>query len=647
MTKCCAKQANHQTITRFNYLAPLFARTTKTLSLFTLIALSISAMQSTPPTISAVTTTNVLSGCAVTPTTPQNSLPIGPYCASVSGSGFSQGAQVTVGGRPVAVLTVPSATQLTIAGAGVVAWDGTSQPVVVSTGTAPSQPFQVLVGTPNAKATWAAASRFLEQAAFGPKYSDVIHVQQVGLDAWITEQSRWRQSPPYGTVNFQYYNGYPARFFYNAVNAPDQLRQKMTFALSQFFVVSANNTVDGNVAWYYNMLYNLAFTNYPTLLAAVTTSPAMGDFLNMAGNEKASGGVNGTQPNQNYGREVLQLFSIGTTLLDSTATPITVNGIGVPTYTQNTIVNFSRVFTGWTINNENYSVPMVASNLYHDTDITLQPKTLLSLPGGPTLPYETTTNGDVVIELGQALANIESHPNVAPFVSKFLIQHFVTSNPSPAYVQRVGNTFHQTNGNMMMVLRAILMDREARAGDVNPDANSTFGHLKEPALWVASLCRAFNTTVVDQVNGLDGISAGLGQPIFYPPSVFNFYSSHNPLPPSLGEQPGLLGPEFQIEGTSTAYYRLEETEQSGLAGGMWDSILYTPYGTTDLTPYVAIVGIPDLFVDALDAAMTHGQMPDQMKTIIMTELANPSWPTAQTAQAIQMIADSSYYEVSH
>jgi hypothetical protein len=205
---------------------------------------------------------------------------------------------------------------------------------------------------------------------------------------------------------------------------------------------------------------------------------------------------------------------------------------------------------------------------------------------------------------------------------------------------------------MMMVIRAILMDPEARAGDVNPDNNPTFGHLKEPALWLAALCRAFNTTVADQTNGIDALSGVLSEPIFYPPSVFNFYSSHNPIPASLGEQAGLLGPEFQIQDPASAYYKLEATEQSGLAGGIWETVLATSYGTTDFTPYVAIVDIPDLFVDALDAALTHGQMPAKMRAIIMAELAaaqlaNASWSNEQATLIIQMIADSSYYQVSH
>jgi uncharacterized protein (DUF1800 family) len=598
------------------------------------------------PTITTVTTVDTTMSCALAPLTAPNSLPIGPYCASVLGTGFTPDVQVTVGGRPVVVLNVNGPTQLTIAGAGVAAWDGSSQPLIATAGGSSSTAFQVFVGTRNAKTSWAAASRLLEQAAFGPKHADVLRIQQIGVEEWITEQLRWTKTPPYGDLTFQFYNDYQGRFCFNALNAPDQLRQRVAFALSQLFVVSSSKVPMAATAYYHNMLYDLAFTSYPALLRAVTKSTAMGFYLDMAGSAKASAD-DGTRPNENYAREVLQLFSIGTVLLDSSAQPVTTNGHTIAAYNQDTISNFARAFTGWGLpGGQVFETPeMVSDNSRHDTDI---PKRLLTVAGGPTLSYEATTNGNVVTELDQALANIASHPNVAPFITKVLIQHLVTSNPSPNYIQRVAKQFAKTGGDMKTVLRAILTDSEARAGDLGSDSNADFGHLTEPAQWLSSMCRALNITAPDLGNNLLYVLSGaLGQVILTPPSVFNFYSPTHLLPPSLGLNGRLLAPEFQINTAAGAYQRLLTTRTSGLSGSINGAVVTSPNATIDLSPYANIAGIPDLLVDALEATMTHGHMPAAMKTRILAELQNAPSPFARTSLAVFLVATSSYYQVNH
>ena len=608
----------------------------------------LSAKQTNTPSISGVSTGSNNATCINTPVNAANTIPIGPYCATITGANFGTDTAVAVGGRTAIVLSVDSLTQITIAGAGVVPWDGTAQPVVVTSGGVSSLPFFITVGTPNARVSWSAASRFLDQTTFGPTHDDIVRLQTLGFTTWLIGQFRTPQNSPYGTTDLGEYPYYPSRFFFNAASAPDQLRQRVAFSLSQLFVVSADTLgTPENVAPYYNMLYSLSFSNYPTILSAVTISPAMGAYLNMAGNVKASGGPNGTIPSQNFAREVLQLFSIGPVLLDETGTPVTNNGVPVAAYSQTTIGNFARVFTGWNIVDSALISPMVPNNETHDTDITVNPKVLLSVPGGPVLPYQTTTSGDAATELGQALVNIEAHPNVAPFISKFLIQHLVTSNPSPAYVRRVATRFAQTNGDMKTVLMTILLDSEARAGDSNVDGNPSFGHLREPALWLTGLCRSLNSTVTDLSNALPNYSATLGEPMFYSPSVFNFYAPTYALPASFGLQPGLLAPEFQIQSPSEAYQRVWIAATSTLTGGLWSSTFSSPDGYVDLSPYVNLSSEPDLLVDALDAMLTHGQMPTSLKTLLLGAIQTTPPPIQQTTLAIYLLATSSYYQVIH
>ncbi len=255
----------------------------------------------------------------------------------------------------------------------------------------------------------------------------------------------------------------------------------------------------------------------------------MGEYLSMANNDKADT-TRGTQANENYARELMQLFTIGTFLLNQDGSlQLDVNHQPVPTYTQSTIANFARVYTGWTYptqpgaklqkhNPAYYTGPMESFESNHDTGS----KTLLN---GVVLPAGQTAEED----LGAALVNIFTHPNVAPFVSKNLIQHLVTSNPSPAYVSRIAAVFDDNGsgvrGDLRAVVRAILMDPEARAGDSGPSLNppDTSGHLREPVFFTASMLRGLGALVND-TNGLAGQAAKLGQTIFTPASVFNYYA---------------------------------------------------------------------------------------------------------------------------
>jgi len=278
--------------------------------------------------------------------------------------------------------------------------------------------------------------------------------------------------------------------FHAFITSPDQLRLRVAFALNQIFVVSA---VDGSLrlpsrmAPYLQVLVTGAFGNFRQLLSDITLNPAMARFLDTVGNNRAA-------PNENYARELLQLFTIGVDELNTDGTTkLDVNGQRVATYDQAIITALARVLTGWvfapprTAGITNYVHPLVPGNPNaHD----MQAKTLLY---GVTLP----AGRDAPSDLRDALDNIFAHPNVGPFISSRLIQHLVTSNPSPAYVGRVAAVFRSTGGSLKAVVRAILLDPEARL-DPAPQtaADPVYGHLRAPVLWICAWLRAFGSQVV-------------------------------------------------------------------------------------------------------------------------------------------------------
>ncbi|HEY2145441.1 MAG TPA: DUF1800 domain-containing protein [Steroidobacteraceae bacterium] len=383
-------------------------------------------------------------------------------------------------------------------------------------------------------------SRLLDQATFGVTQTDVAHVQAEGFAAYLAEQlaapaSRYTgfsYTPHTAPVDCRTDPATPTdassicardkyslfqvqrQFFMNALNDPDQLRQRVAFALSQIFVVSGIEVYEAyGMANYQNMLLNDAFGNFRDLLQDVTLSPVMGRYLDMAANYK-SDPARGTAPNENYGREVLQLMSIGLYELNPDGSQQLDNtGAPMPTYDQSVVIGFAAAFTGWTYapmagatsswaNPLDYDGVMVAFDSEHEPG----PKTLLN---GFTVPAGQTSAQD----LKMALDDIFNHPNVGPFIGKQLIQHLVTSNPSPAYVARISAVFADNGsgvrGDMAAVVKAILTDPEAR-GDT--PASSGFGHLREPALFITSMLRSLG----GQSDGVlpRGAISGMGQPIY-------------------------------------------------------------------------------------------------------------------------------------
>lgn len=459
------------------------------------------------------------------------------------------------------------------------------------------------------------AARFLAQATFGPTDADIAHLRQVRYSAWLNEQ--FTAAP---TSHLGYYNWVAntlnegvgstttrEAWFLGALGGPDpqnnlivhndQLRQRVAFALSEIFVVSDQNTLiaqfPNGSAYYYDLLVNNAFGNYRTLLEQVSLSPTMGVYLNMQANRRANLSQN-IHPDENYAREINQLFSIGLVKLNADGTPQLSAGQPIPTYNQAVVTNFAHVFTGWNwfdcapgnftgcgpdyTNGTNFQTPMAAFAAFHDngTDPAndFSNKQLLSYPGavnGGVLADGGTPQSDLAF----ALNNIFNHPNVGPFIGKQLIQRLVTSNPSPQYVARVTGVFNDDDtpahvrGNLKAVVQAILLDPEARYGQWRQP--ESFGKLREPLLRLTHFWRAMGArhhcgnnytagaTTYHYANQpyryagyvtawgtADSIyGSGVGQAPLNSATVFNFFRPSY-LPPGEMTMAGLLGPEFQI-----------------------------------------------------------------------------------------------------
>jgi uncharacterized protein (DUF1800 family) len=510
----------------------------------------------------------------------------------------------------------------------------------------------------------AAASRFLQQAAFGPSPADVANVQNLGFQGWLNQQfampmvSNYQGAALAGSAQ----SGLPARFLANAVTNPDQLRQRVGFALSQIGVVSISTlNFNGDIIPYEEMLLNDAFTNYRQILGDITLSASMGTYLNMA-NNAAANPATGTVANENYAREIMQLFSLGTALLNQDGTRQTdSSGNPIATYNQTNVTELARVMTGWTyaplsgkgvafgasIDGSDATQPMVPVASFHDSGS----KTLLPdfLNGNGTSPYVAPAGLTPQVDLSQALDNIFYHPNVGPFVGRELIKFLVKSNPSPAYVSRVAAAFANNGqgvrGDMQAVVTAVLLDPEARANDNGQNDQPTDGHLQEPALYIAGLYRALNGTMSDQAYFAFDLTQ-MGQEVFNPASVFNYYSPNYTLPQST---PPLQGGEFQIYNTFTSLYRANLVLSAFTSSYQNPVQGYGPGTQIDFTPFVTIAtnqGVSAM-VDALDRALTRGVMPAAMKQIIVTAVQAQSGAITQTESAAYLIATSNYYNVWH
>ncbi len=529
--------------------------------------------------------------------------------------------------------------------------------------------------------------RFLEQASWGPTNPEVTRVRNMGLRAYLNEQFSAPTLNPakgsdYADLTFPLddnnaqcptgspqectrdnYTIYPIQraFFTNALTSQDQLRQRVAWALHQTLVVSG--TEINRPSWmtpYLQSLDRNAFGNYRTLLNEVTLNPGMGEYLDMRLSTR-------TSQNENFAREILQLFSIGVNGLNLDGTPqLDAQGKPLPAYDQNTVVNFTKVFTGWTFSTAigngitNYRDPMVPRAVTnHDQTA----KTLLS-------GLVTATNQTTQADLNTALDNIFNHPNVGPFISKQLIQHLVTSNPSPAYVQRVASVFNNdcsglypdnctsVRGNLKAVITAILLDPEAR-GDVKSDPN--FGKLREPVQLINNVLRAFNAKSFDKTTTSDGVLASrsttdfpssLAQPVYLPNTVFSYYTPGYYIPGT-----PLLGPAFEILTTSTTLKRanfvnsIVYTGVTASTGGVTDRPRGTALDLTDATMNLeGMANNPAQLVDTLNTLLLHGTMTAAVRTSIINAVSSipttdGSFAHKRAQSAAYLVATSPQYDV--
>ncbi|MBI3283764.1 MAG: DUF1800 domain-containing protein [Burkholderiales bacterium] len=411
-----------------------------------------------------------------------------------------------------------------------------------------------------------AAARFLAQASMGADRAQIARVQALGYAGWLDEQialpasgSRWDSLVSKGYNALSYRNsetGFDAGVWRKLISAPDTLRQRVTLALSEILVVAIDGLVGAGwkafaAAAYLDLLEANCFGNYRNLLQQVSTSPAMGMYLTFRGNTKYNAAT-GALPDENYAREVMQLFSIGLLQLNPDGTPQLQNGAHQETYGLDDISGLARVFTGWEMDWDAAKAdtpdflrrPMVQVASRHETGAA----SFL----GSTVPAGLSGEDS----LKAALDILFAHANVAPFISRQLIQRLVTSNPAPAYVARVaavfGNDGGGVKGNLQAVIKAILLDDEARnsANLTNPQ----FGKLREPILRLLAWARAYHANSASDAWGLGNTSdpaSRLGQSPTRSPSVFNFFRPGYVPPNSAIATAALVAPEFQIANESS------------------------------------------------------------------------------------------------
>jgi uncharacterized protein (DUF1800 family) len=568
------------------------------------------------------------------------------FLIDIQGSGFVQGAAIEVAGVPLTTAFV-SATELQATYAA----PGTSTAAVnvlnPNPGSAASAAANVQFTV--YKASLPAAARLLDQATFGPTLTDISHVQTIGLDAYITEQIGTAatllpdvSNPPPAVCATTLLPCEQSEWWQTVLTGPDQLRQRVAFALSEMFVVSTNSVAPAAVIPFQNVLAKDAFGNFATVLKDVTLSTAMGAYLNMLQSYKPG---NGQIANENYARENMQLFTIGLNLLNQDGTPqLDGSGNMIPTYTEAQVQAFARAYTGWTYataaggvpakypnTTANYDAPMVALDSAHDV-------TAKILLNGTTLPANQTAEQD----LEGALANLFAHPNVGPFVCRQLIQHLVSSNPSPAYVARIAAVFanngNNVRGDLGAVVRAILEDTEARAGDTDPTFNG--GHLREPMLYLANALRGLgfvNTDATGYYGTLSNYSGNLSEKPYGSGSVFNFFPPSYVIPDS-----GTNAPEFALENTASAILRLTQA----------NSIVYNQIssfsGNLSATSTLGLMAAnPGNLVDSLGVIFMHGQMPTNMRTAIVNHITPMTDMGERVRVATYLVITSSQYKIQH
>ncbi len=507
------------------------------------------------------------------------------------------------------------------------------------------------------------ACRFLAQATLGADMALIQSVANSGIEAWLDQQLNTPQSQILNAI----YNIFPVEEI--ATSSPDRsvfryalwdavmkgddlLRQRVALALGEIFVISTEHTelysFGNGVGDWYDLLLRNAFGSFRDLLFEVTMHPVMGTFLSHAGNRKTDLGA-ARFPDENYAREIMQLFTIGLFMLnDDGSLQLDGNGEPIPTYDNGQITEFAKIFTG--ISYDHTGDPTI------DYDFNLESSWLNAYTSArPMKIYEeehepgpkTLLNGYVVQEgqsalddINEALDHLFNHQNVGPFIGRQLIQRLVKSNPSPAYIARITAVFNNNGsgvrGDLQAIIRAILLDDEARNSSYINDTQS--GKLREPFFRYTHLFRAFNYSNPQEKywDGGGFLEEQLRQYMFSAPSVFNFFSPDY-RPPGPLSNAGLTGPEFQILDSYTAislmnvvYQEFEWNGNMGLPNPDYPihGVSYTvDRPLPDWSTELALANDIDGLIDHLDLLLTYGTLSAGMREIIKTALVGmqESW----------------------
>jgi uncharacterized protein (DUF1800 family) len=470
----------------------------------------------------------------------------------------------------------------------------------------------------------AQASRFLQQATLGATDADIAAVRSMGYAAWLEHQfaqplsaSNWDWLVSKGIdTNPNARNvamGIDSQIWQRLITAPDSLRQRMALALSEIFVVGFDGITGPfkqfKMAAYWDLLASHAFGNFRSLLEAVTLSPAMGNYLNTAGNQKEDPAT-GRQPDENYAREVMQLFTIGLVELNTDGSvKLDAQGQAIETYSQDTVTQLARVFTGWNYDSRRGDTspevtrrPLVLTPGLHST----QAASFL----GATVP--AGTEGKAALNI--ALDTLAAHPNVGPFIGRQLIQRLVSSNPSPAYVGRVAAAFNDNGqgqrGDLKATLRAILLDEEARRDPTPSDTRG--GKLREPILRLLQWARAFKARSLSgdwNLGNLSDPSTRLGQSPQRSPSVFNFF------------RPGFLPAGTAIAAADLVAPEFQLANETSVAGYLNFMQTVTEGGHPDLRPdysaELALAGNAMALVDRIEMLLCSAPLSAEARSTII------------------------------
>ncbi|GAA0202155.1 DUF1800 domain-containing protein [Kangiella japonica] len=505
------------------------------------------------------------------------------------------------------------------------------------------------------------ASRFLQQTTFGATTDSINRVVDMGYEAWID----WQMTLPV-TKHTDYYNQftydpestwslYVDAWWHRSLKAEDQLRQRVAFALSEIWVVSqygvSSGGIEGNqsLSNYYDILLQHSFGNYRDLMQDVTLNPVMGEYLSMLRNRKPDLERN-IRPDENYARELMQLFTVGLVELNLDGSPkLDAQGNTIPTYDQADIEGLAHVFTGWTWQNaerfwwwgesRDLISPMRVFPEFHADG----EKRIIN---GGIIPAGQTPEQD----LAQALDHIFNHPNVGPFVAKQLIQKLVTSNPSPEYIERVATRFNDNGsgvrGDMKAVIKAILLDEEAISGVAAH--GKPFGKLKEPILRLSAFWRAFDATTGNGTYEFRWVDNDFAQGPLKSPSVFNFFSpSYQPA--GALRDADIVAPEFEIHTEGTMAKMTNHLHWRSVSMNSFERP--SPEAKDIIVDYSVerdlVSASDDELIEHLNVLLLAGTMSDHMKTVLKDYLTtiDADNPERKATEAISLVITSPEFAV--